>query len=85
MSDNLATIFLITFGVMLVVIFIMAIGYVLQKKTISGSCGGISSLGMDKVCDCEDPCDEKKEQLRQEAEERQQAAKQQQEIDITNL
>ena len=79
MSSTLATIFVITFGIMLVVIFIMAIGYVVQKKSISGSCGGISSLGMDKVCDCDDPCDEKKERLRKEA------AKQQPEIDIANL
>ena len=44
--------FLITFGFFVVVIFAMAIGYIIKRKTISGSCGGISSLGLEKVCDC---------------------------------
>ncbi|MGL5038063.1 MAG: (Na+)-NQR maturation NqrM, partial [Aeromonas sp.] len=32
-------IFLITFGVFMLVIAAMAIGYIVKKKTISGSCG----------------------------------------------
>ena len=48
----------------------MAIGYVLQRKAISGSCGGLGALGIDKACDCPEPCDRKKareerEQIRQ--------------------
>lgn len=41
----------------------MAVGYVLQRKTISGSCGGLGSLGIDKACDCPEPCDRKKARL----------------------
>ncbi|MFM2482240.1 (Na+)-NQR maturation NqrM [Celerinatantimonas sp. YJH-8] len=52
--------FLITFGVFLFVIAIMAVGYVFQRKTIAGSCGGIASLGLKKVCDCPEPCDRRK-------------------------
>ena len=28
-----------------------------QKTKFKGSCGGLSSLGIDKACDCDKPCD----------------------------
>lgn len=52
--------FLITFGVFLSVIAAMAIGYIFQKKVIAGSCGGLGSVGIDKVCNCPEPCDARK-------------------------
>lgn len=52
--------FLITFVFFVVVIAAMAIGYMVQRKTISGSCGGIASLGIEKVCDCPEPCEKRK-------------------------
>ena len=39
---------LLTFGLFLLVILGMAVGYIFSKRTIKGSCGGISSLGMKK-------------------------------------
>lgn len=54
-------IFIITFMLMLVVVIIMSVGYIFQKKKIKGSCGGISDLGLEKVCDCDEPCDKRKE------------------------
>ncbi len=57
-------IFVITFLLMLIVVAIMAIGYIFQKKKIKGSCGGISDLGLEKVCDCDEPCDKRKELLK---------------------
>lgn len=48
--------FILTFTVLLVVVFSMAIGYVMRRKTIVGSCGGLASVGIDKVCDCKDVC-----------------------------
>ena len=59
--------FLITFFTMLVVILMMSIGYIIQRKKIKGSCGGISDLGLEKVCDCEEPCDKRKELMRKMA------------------
>ncbi len=53
-------IFLITFGVFLMVIAAMAVGYIFQRKTVSGSCGGLGAVGIDKVCDCPEPCDARK-------------------------
>ena len=49
-------IFLITFGFFLLIIFGMALGYIIKKRSIQGSCGGIAALGMEKVCDCDTPC-----------------------------
>jgi uncharacterized protein len=57
-------VFIIAFALMLVVVAIMAIGYVFQKKEIKGSCGGISDLGLEKVCDCDEPCDKRKEMIK---------------------
>jgi len=57
-------VFIITFILMLVIVAIMAIGYVFQKKEIKGSCGGISDLGLEKVCDCDEPCDKRKELIK---------------------
>ena len=44
----------------------MAVGYLVQKKTISGSCGGLGALGIEKACDCPEPCDRKKARLEKE-------------------
>lgn len=57
-------IFIIAFIIMLVVVAIMAIGYIFQQKNIKGSCGGISDLGLEKVCDCDEPCDKRKELIK---------------------
>jgi hypothetical protein len=52
--------FIATFIVFLAVILAMAIGYIINRKTISGSCGGLSSVGIEKECDCPEPCDRRK-------------------------
>lgn len=60
--------FLVVFAIFLVVVLAMSVGFIVQKKSISGSCGGISALGMDKACDCDEPCDDKKERMAKEQE-----------------
>lgn len=57
-------IFLITLGFFLVVVLAMAVGYIFQKKTLAGSCGGLASMGIDKVCECDDPCEKRQERDR---------------------
>jgi len=49
--------FIATFVVFLFVISAMAIGYIFDKKTIGGSCGGLAAVGIEKSCDCDDPCE----------------------------
>lgn len=69
--------FLVTFGFFLIVVVAMAVGYIFQQKSLAGSCGGLSSMGIEKACDCEKPCEKRKERERKAAE--------QQTIDIKNI
>ncbi len=61
------TTFLLTFVFFLVVVVAMAVGYIFQKKSISGSCGGLGALGIEKACDCPEPCDRRKKRMEREA------------------
>lgn len=54
------TVYLTTFAVFLLVIIAMAVGYIFQRKTVSGSCGGLDGIGIAKECDCPEPCDARK-------------------------
>ncbi|KFZ31447.1 hypothetical protein IDSA_01655 [Pseudidiomarina salinarum] len=58
--------FLAVFATFLIVVLAMSVGVIFQNKEISGSCGGIANLGMDKACDCDDPCDDKKARMAKE-------------------
>ncbi|MFD2179424.1 (Na+)-NQR maturation NqrM [Veronia pacifica] len=54
------SVFFVTFSIFLLVIGGMAIGYIVQRKTISGSCGGLGPLGIERICNCPEPCDARK-------------------------
>ena len=58
--------FIATFVVFLLVIVGMSIGYIVNQKTIGGSCGGLASVGIDKSCDCPEPCDNRKKKQAEE-------------------
>lgn len=45
----------------------MSLGYIIKRKSIQGSCGGLSSIGVDKVCDCPEPCDARKKRMARDA------------------
>ncbi|WP_272501553.1 (Na+)-NQR maturation NqrM [Silvania confinis] len=49
----------------------MSLGWIIKRKSIQGSCGGISSLGLEKVCDCPEPCDARKKRIVREAQRQQ--------------
>jgi len=57
-------IFFITFCFFLLVGTAMAVGYIFQKKTLAGSCGGLASVGIEKECDCDNPCEKRQERER---------------------
>ncbi|MBU2976646.1 (Na+)-NQR maturation NqrM [Alteromonas sp. C1M14] len=59
--------FILAFVFFLAMVFAMGIGYLVQKKSIAGSCGGLGALGIDKACDCPEPCDRKQARLDREA------------------
>lgn len=44
-------IFLVVFVVMMLLVIAMSVGVLLGRKPISGSCGGMSALGMEVACD----------------------------------
>lgn len=60
--------FLITFGFFLVIMVAMSVGYIFHKKKIAGSCGGLNNLGIDKACDCDNPCERKQKAMAEQAE-----------------
>ena len=55
--------FFITFAAFFIVIVAMSVGYIFQNKTLAGSCGGLGAVGIEKACDCDDPCDKRKEKM----------------------
>lgn len=71
-------IFLLTLVMLLVVFAAMSIGYLVKKKSIAGSCGGLGALGIDKACNCDNPCDKRLERERQARIDKEQAWKQNQ-------
>lgn len=44
----------------------MSLGYIFKRKSIQGSCGGLSSIGVEKVCDYHGPCDARKKRMARE-------------------
>ncbi|SHI11289.1 (Na+)-NQR maturation NqrM [Ferrimonas marina] len=58
--------FLATFALMLLLVALMSIGYLVKRKAISGSCGGLGAIGIDKECDCPEPCDKRKAKMAKE-------------------
>lgn len=59
-------VFIATFILFLVAFLGMSLGYIIKRKSIQGSCGGLSSIGVEKVCDCPEPCDARKKRMARE-------------------
>lgn len=60
--------FFLAFVVFLAVIAGMSIGYIFHRKKIKGSCGGLNTLGVEKACDCDTPCEKKRQVMQQQEE-----------------
>ena len=58
--------FILAFVFFLAMVMAMGVGYMVQKKSIAGSCGGLGALGIEKACDCPEPCDRKKARMERE-------------------
>ncbi len=50
------TIFLLTFVVMGIAILAMAVGVMLGRRPIGGSCGGLERIGLACDAGCDQPC-----------------------------
>jgi uncharacterized protein len=53
------TIFLVTFLVMGIAILAMAVGVLVGRRPIGGSCGGLERLGLECDAGCDKPCPER--------------------------
>ncbi|ABO24740.1 (Na+)-NQR maturation NqrM [Shewanella loihica] len=67
--------FLAAFVVLLLFFVLMSIGYLVKQKAVAGSCGGLGALGIEKACDCDDPCDKRKAKMAEEEARREKLAK----------
>jgi hypothetical protein len=61
------TIFLLSLGFFVIVTLAMGVGYIFQQKSLAGSCGGLGSVGIEKACNCDNPCEKRQERDRQTA------------------
>lgn len=55
--------FIAAFVVLLLFFLLMSIGYIVKRTAVAGSCGGLGTLGIDKACDCDDPCESRKTKI----------------------
>lgn len=65
------TTFLLALLVLGTIMTIMAVGVIMGRKPITGSCGGLSAIGMKEACDVcggnDDKCREENERAAREA------------------
>ena len=60
-------IFLFTFVVLLLAFLGMAMGVLLNKRELKGSCGGLSNIpGIKDDCSCSNPCEKRKARMAKE-------------------
>ncbi len=61
------SIVLVVFAVMLLIVLVMSVGVMFAGKPISGSCGGLSAIGMKSACDVcsgkDKECERKKRKI----------------------
>ncbi|WP_025820887.1 (Na+)-NQR maturation NqrM [Shewanella marina] len=58
--------FIAAFVVLLAFFVLMSIGYIVKRKAVAGSCGGLGAVGIAKACDCDEPCDRRKAKMAKE-------------------
>lgn len=56
--------FFITLGLFVLIAVAMAVGFIFQQKSLAGSCGGLASVGVEKACNCDKPCEKRQERER---------------------
>ncbi len=61
-------VFLVVFVMFIGMIALMAVGVVFKRSPISGSCGGLGNIGVEKACDCDKPCEKRLAKMREKEE-----------------
>ncbi|MDW6004774.1 (Na+)-NQR maturation NqrM [Vibrio mangrovi] len=57
--------YLLTFILFIVLVLLMAVGVLFHRKSIQGSCGGLSAIGVERECNCKDVCKNQEKTLYQ--------------------
>jgi hypothetical protein len=60
--------FLITFGVIVLLVLLMAVGVLFGRKPIAGSCGGYKAIDVKCAAGCKDPCEKRLARMKAQAE-----------------
>ncbi len=61
-------IFLVTFGIIVVIVLVMAVGVIFGRKPIAGSCGGYKAIDADCAFGCKNPCEKRQARMKAQAE-----------------
>ncbi|MDB1145319.1 MAG: (Na+)-NQR maturation NqrM [Alcaligenaceae bacterium] len=56
------SVFILCFIIFAGVILIMSVG-LLRGRRVQGSCGGLSSMGIEKACSCDRPCSQRQREI----------------------
>lgn len=60
--------FLVTFGIIVLLVLLMAIGVIFGRKPIAGSCGGYKAIDVECAAGCKNPCDKRLARMQAQAE-----------------
>lgn len=57
-------VFLLAFGIITLLVLLMAIGVLFGRKPIAGSCGGYKALNAECAIGCKHPCEQRKARMK---------------------
>jgi hypothetical protein len=57
-------IFLVTFGIIVLLVLLMAVGVIFGRKPIAGSCGGYKALEVECAAGCKNPCEKRQARMK---------------------
>ena len=60
--------FLVTFGIIILLVLLMAVGVIFGRKPIAGSCGGYKALDVECAAGCKNPYEKRQARMKAKAE-----------------
>ena len=59
-----------TFGIVALLVLLMAVGVIFGRKPMAGSCGGYKALNLECAVGCEKPCEKRLARMQAQAQEK---------------
>jgi uncharacterized protein len=59
-----------TFGIVALLVLLMAVGVIFGRKPMAGSCGGYKALDIECAAGCKKPCDKRLARMQAQAQEK---------------